>query len=65
VFRTVGIRTVLIGIDLLRSEGPGREKALRDAPRIHACDTTAAVLAGMGGLRRRSAVTIVAISSPR
>ena len=62
VFRMFGIRTVLIGLDLLR-EGPARERALRAAPLIHASDTTAAALAGLGGLDKHSAVTIVAISA--
>lgn len=65
VFRMFGIRTVLIGLDLLR-EGPRREKALRTAPLIHASDTIAAALAGLGGLggkKKRAAVTIVAISA--
>ncbi|MGI8915097.1 MAG: hypothetical protein ACR2JY_15145 [Chloroflexota bacterium] len=62
VFRMFGIRTVLIGLDLLRA-GPPREKALRAAPFIHASDTTAAVLALLGGLDKRSGVTIVAISA--
>jgi hypothetical protein len=62
VFRMFGVRTVLIGLDLLRA-GPPREKALRAAPYIHASDTTAAVLALLGGLDKRSAVTIVAISA--
>lgn len=62
VFRMFGIRTVLIGLDLLR-EGPPREKALRAAPLIHASDTTAALLAGLGGLEKRSTATIVAISA--
>jgi hypothetical protein len=62
VFRMFGIRTVLIGLDLLR-EGSPREKALRAAPLIHASDTTAALLAGFGGLQKRSTVTIVAISA--
>lgn len=61
VFRMFGIRTLLIVLDLL-GEGPAREKALRVAPLVHASDTTAAVLAGLGGLDKRAAGTIVAIS---
>ena len=62
VFRMFGIRTVLLGLDLLR-EGSAREKALRAAPLIHASDTTAALLAGLGGLNKRSAIAIVVISA--
>jgi hypothetical protein len=62
VFRMFGVRTVLIVLDLLR-EGPARDKALRAAPFVHASDTTAAALAGLGGLEKRSAVTIVAVSA--
>lgn len=62
VFRMFGIRTVLIVVDLLR-EGPARNKALRAAPFVHAADTTAAALAGLGGLEKRPAVTIVAVSA--
>jgi hypothetical protein len=65
VFRMFGIRTVLIAFDLLRA-GPRREMALRAAPVIHASDTIAATLAalgGLGGVKKRPAVTIVAISA--
>ena len=61
VFRMFGIRTVLIAVDLLRA-GPRRDMALV----IHASDTVAATLAalsGLGGVKKRSAVTIVAISA--
>jgi hypothetical protein len=37
--RLFGIRTVLIGVDLLRREGPALDHALRAAPIIHASDT--------------------------
>lgn len=62
VFRMFGVRTVLIGLDLLRA-GPRRETALRAAPVIHASDTLAATLAALGGVRTRSGVAIVAISA--
>jgi hypothetical protein len=42
--RLFGVRTVLIGVDLLRMRGSGLDHALRVAPVIHATDT-ATVLA--------------------
>jgi hypothetical protein len=42
--RLFGVRTVLIGADLLRPPGPELDHALRAAPLIHASDT-ATVLA--------------------
>jgi hypothetical protein len=61
-FRLFGIRTVLIGADLL-ARGPARRHAVRLAPLIHASDTTAAVIALVRGeLPRRSALTLTAIS---
>ena len=62
VFRMFGIRTVLIALDLVRG-GPARERALRAAPLVHATDTTAAALAGLAGLNKRSAIKIVTISA--
>ena len=44
VFRMFGIRTVLIALDLL-ADGDRRERALKEAPVIHASDTLAAFLA--------------------
>lgn len=45
VLRMFGIRTVLIGWDLLVSTGDRRAQALKMAPVIHASDTVAAYLA--------------------
>jgi hypothetical protein len=45
VFRMFGIRTVLIGVDLLSTQPERRARALEQAPLIHASDTIAAVLA--------------------
>ena len=42
--RLFGVRTLLIGVDLLRTQGRELEHALRAAPFIHASDT-ATVLA--------------------
>jgi hypothetical protein len=45
VFRMFGIRTVLIGAELLMQTGDRRSEALRRAVVIHASDTLAAYLA--------------------
>lgn len=45
--RMFGIRTVLIGADLLGSRRASRERAVRSAVLIHASDTVSAVLAGL------------------
>jgi hypothetical protein len=47
VFRMFGIRTVLIGVQLLLPEGEVREASVRVAPIIHASDTASAALAGL------------------
>jgi hypothetical protein len=47
--RMFGIRTVLIGIDLLVQKGDRRAQALKEAVVIHASDTLAAVLASQTG----------------
>src|SRR5438105_13591618 len=49
VFRMFGIRTVLIGYDLLFQTGARRAEALQRAPLIHASDTIAAALAAARG----------------
>lgn len=63
VFRMFGMRTILVAIDLLRPAGDRRMNALRQAPLIHASDATAALIAALTGLPRRSGITIVLISS--
>jgi hypothetical protein len=61
--RMFGIRTILIGLDLLRAAGPERANAMGMAPIIHASDTVAAVLAvRTGKVPMQSAVAIVVIS---
>jgi hypothetical protein len=61
--RMFGIRTVLIGLDLLRDDQEIRGRTIRMAPFIHGCDTASAVLAGVrGDLPRRAAVLATAIS---
>jgi hypothetical protein len=47
--RMFGIRTVLIGIDLLVQKRDRRARALQEAVVIHASDTLAAVLASKTG----------------
>ena len=63
-FRLFGIRTVVIGADLLLRDKDVRDHALRLALLIHASDVASAVVAGA---RRqvplRSAATAAAISS--
>jgi hypothetical protein len=46
ILRMFGIRTTLLGVDLLFKQGEARAEALRVAPLIHASDTLAAFLAG-------------------
>ncbi|HSR25884.1 MAG TPA: hypothetical protein VLW53_20190 [Candidatus Eisenbacteria bacterium] len=63
VFRLFGIRTVLIGLELVLPSSDAHHGALRRGLLIHASDTTAAVLAGWRGqLPRRAAATTAAIS---
>jgi hypothetical protein len=62
-FRLFGIRTVLIGADLL-TRGETRRHALQVAPLIHASDTAAALIAALRNeLPRRSALTLTLISA--
>jgi hypothetical protein len=62
--RMFGIRTVLIGLDLLSSDNDARDRAVRMAPLIHVSDTVGAVIAGVhGDLPKRSAVMATAVSS--
>jgi hypothetical protein len=63
-FRMFGIRTILIGLDLLSADPAVRRHALRAAAVIHASDTVSAAVTGLsGGLPRRSAVLTTAISA--
>lgn len=62
--RLFGIRTILIGLDLLRKDGKARDNAISVAPLIHASDTVAALIAARSGvLPDRAATNIVAISA--
>jgi len=63
VMRLFGARTVLLGADLLRGDGPERAHALRVAPLVHVSDTAAAALAGATGqLPAKAARAATAIS---
>ena len=63
-FRMFGIRTVLIGADLLTLTGEEQRRATRTAVLIHATDTVSAATAGLQGhLPRRAAVMTTAISA--
>lgn len=46
-FRMFGIRTVLVGADLLLLHGEQRDRAVRAAILIHASDTLCALVAGV------------------
>ena len=63
VFRMFGVRTVLIGADLLLQKGERRSESLRSAVLIHASDTVAAYLAASKGQFPRSGRAIVLISA--
>jgi hypothetical protein len=63
VFRMFGIRTVLIGVELLQPDAAKREEAVRKAVLVHASDTLAAFLASISGNFPKSGRTIVAISA--
>ena len=63
-FRMFGIRTILIGADLLLLEGEQRQRATRFAVVIHAADTISAASAGLSGdLPRKAAVMTTALSA--
>ncbi|HKV67489.1 MAG TPA: hypothetical protein VJN72_05330 [Gaiellales bacterium] len=47
VFRMFGVRTVVIGLQLLLPDGELRRASVRTAPVIHASDTASAALAGL------------------
>jgi hypothetical protein len=62
--RMFGIRTVLIGADLLRKNGPDRRHAELVAPVIHGSDTASAFLAWRhGDLPGRAGVLATAVSA--
>ena len=63
-WRMFGIRTLLIGADLLSSDPAVRRHALRVALLIHAADTVSAAKAGLTkAISPRAAVTATAITA--
>ena len=62
-FRMFGIRTILIGADLLLLRGEQRRRAARFAVLIHASDTVAAVTAGLRGDVPRKAAAVTTLIS--
>jgi hypothetical protein len=64
VLRMFGVRTVLIGAQLLLRDEGVRSHSLRVAPVIHAVDAAAALIAGYRGhLLRRVSTTAALIST--
>lgn len=62
-FRLFGIRTILIGRDLLRESGAERDKAVAEAPIIHGSDTaTATLLTVTKAVSPRMGVPLILIS---
>jgi hypothetical protein len=63
-FRMFGIRTVVMGAELLSAEGEERRRATRLAVLVHGIDTFSALIAGLrGNLPRRAAVVTTLISA--
>lgn len=63
-WRMFGIRTLLIGVDLLSNDRAVRRHALRLALLIHVSDTVSAAKAGLAkSISPRAAVTATAISA--
>lgn len=63
-FRMFGVRTVLLGADLLLLTGDQRRRTGRVAVIIHAADTVSAAAAGINGdLPRRAAIMTTALSA--
>jgi hypothetical protein len=62
-WRLMGIRTLLIGAELLSRDPERRESAVRAALPIHAVDTVSAALTGvLGELPKRKSIMLTAIS---
>jgi hypothetical protein len=63
-FRMFGIRTIVVGSDLLVLRGSQLERAVQQAVVIHGCDTASALLGGVRGeVSRRTAVMTTAVSA--
>lgn len=64
VTRLFGVRTIVIGYELLQRHPEVRRRALRAALFVHATDTAAAIVAGATGrIPRKTAVTAGTISA--
>jgi hypothetical protein len=62
-WRMFGVRTVIIGAELLSRDAPTRERAVRLALPIHASDTFSAVIGGLlGETSKRRTIMLTAIS---
>lgn len=57
-FRMFGVRTVVVGVELLLPPGEVRTRAVRSAVIIHASDVAAALLAGLPARGARTAALI-------
>ena len=63
-FRMFGIRTVLLGVELLVLRGDQRRRAVQLAVLIHATDTVSAAACGLrGDLPRKAAVATTVLSA--
>ena len=64
VTRLFGVRTMVIGYELLQRDEETRRRALRVATLIHASDTVAAMVAGgTGRIARKAAAVATTISA--
>jgi hypothetical protein len=62
--RLFGVRTVVLGVELLVTTGRRREEALRTGVAIHVADAGSAAVAGLTGrLAPRAALTTTGIST--
>ena len=62
-FRMFGIRTILMGADLLARDKAVRRHAVRAAVVVHASDTVSAYLAGASGALPRRAARVATVIS--
>lgn len=63
-FRLFGVRTVIIGLELLLLKGAPLDRAANLAPVIHGSDTVAAILAARSGrLSARTGLMLVSVSA--
>lgn len=63
-FRLFGVRTIILGVELLLMKGQAREQAVKLAPIIHGSDTLAALIAArQGNLPKAAGLSLVGISA--